>query len=61
MTLPPNGFLALFVKDKVTKDPCFFFELGGHIFCQTCVNPHHPCSSTNAGNLAQDVCVNSLA
>ena len=24
MTLPPNGFLALFVKDKVTKDPCYW-------------------------------------
>ena len=27
MTLPPNGFLALFVKDKVTKDPCYW-DLG---------------------------------
>ena len=24
MTLPPNGFLALFAKDKVTKDPCYW-------------------------------------
>ena len=24
MTLPPNGFLAVFVKDKMTKDPCYW-------------------------------------
>ena len=23
MTLPPNGFLALLIKDEVTKDPCY--------------------------------------
>ena len=30
----------------MTKDPRYFFETGSHIFCQTCVNLHHPCSST---------------